>query len=180
MAVRNIDPNSSSDSGKEQSEMKPLVSKFGRKNPSIYKEVHRVIAGKVSSSGEWCILETEEYTVLVNMQTSAMKELFGNILPALQGKKANALVIQPTKKAKCGAIIAVDDEQQVWYTVDFEDETFETSPTKSKQDSKKSSSLNLSMFLGTNVDTDLANTTQKEQGVKPKSTKTQKVAETED
>lgn len=180
MAIRNIDPNDSSNSGKEQSEMKPLVSKYGRRNPCIYKEVHIVIAGKVSSSGDWCILETEEYTVLMNMQTSAMKELFGNILPALQNKKANALVIQPTKKAKSGAIVAVDDEQKVWYSVDLEDEAFETSFSEFGENSKKSSSLNLSMFLDTNVAMDSANTTQKDQGTKPRSTRTRRVVETED
>ena len=160
--------------------MKPLVSKFGRKNPEIYKEIHIVLSGKVSSSGDWCILETEEYTVLMSMKTSAMKELFENILPALANKKANALVIQPTKKAKCGAIVAVDDEQSLWYSDDGEAESFETSDTDTRESTKKSSSLNLSMFLDTSVATDSANTTPQEQKNKPNSTRTRKVQVAED
>ena len=180
MAIRNIDPKAKDESSGSEAEMKPLVSKYARKNPEIYKEVHIVTSGKVSSSGDWCVLETEEYTVLMSMKTSAMKELFENILPALANKKANALVIQPTKKAKCGAIVAVDDEQTLWYSYDSEDESFETSVSDPKKDTKKSSSLNLSMFLDTTASTDSVSTTQEEQKNRPNSTRTRKVQVAED
>lgn len=180
MAIRNIDPQAGKKSDSEQSDMKPLVSKYGRRVPSIYSEVHIVLSGKVSSSGEWCILETEEYTMLMNMNTSAMKELYNNILPALAGRKANALVIQPTKKAKSGGIVAVDDEQKVWYSFDASDETFETSLSDPSKDSKKSSTLNLSMFLDTSVSTDSVSTTPVVPSRVRGSTKTEKVQIVED
>lgn len=180
MAIHNIDPKATKEDEHTQGQMKPLVAKFGRKNPKIYQEFHKVISGKVSSSGEWCILETEEYAVLMNMNTSAMKELFRNILPALSGKYANALVIQPNKKAKCGAIVAVDDEEKVWYTYDSENETFETDLENPDLSVKKSSDLNLSMFLDTNVPTDLANTTRKVVSREQKSAKRKDVVETEE
>lgn len=180
MAIRNIDPKAKDDLGTDAAVMKPLVSKYARKNPEIYNEVHLVISGKISSSGDWCVLETEDYTVLMSMKTSAMKELFENILPALANKQAYALVIQPTKKAKCGAIVAVDDEQKQWYSYDAEDESFETSSTDPKKDKKKSSGLNLSMFLDTSAAMDSANTTPEDQKNKQNSTKTRKVVIAED
>lgn len=118
--------------------------------------------------------------MLMNMNTSAMKELYNNILPALAGRKANALVIQPTKKAKSGGIVAVDDEQKVWYSFDASDETFETSLSDPSKDSKKSSTLNLSMFLDTSVSTDSVSTTPVVPSRVRGSTKTEKVQIVED
>lgn len=155
MTIKNIDPKGDTSKPNSDDEMKPLVREYAKKHPSVYKESHRIISGRISASGSWCLLETENYVVLMKSNSSTVEELFENILPNLHNKRANELVAVPQKKAKTGAIIGVDDESQCWYSYDAERKTFQTSDTKiSEEGEKKQSSLNLSMFLDTKPGTE--------------------------
>ena len=136
------------DSGKasDDDEMKPIVREYGKENPSIYQESHQVISGNVSKSGLWCVIHTANYVVLLRTSSSAVKELFEVILPALNGKKANWVVVEPVKKNKNGGCIGVDDEVQGWYSFDESNLSFEVGDVQVPIE-KKQGKLELSMFL---------------------------------
>jgi hypothetical protein len=138
-------PNKSSSS----EDMKPLVREYGKKNPEIYTESHNILRGKLSSSREWCILECEEYSILMKTSCQAVEDLYNNILPHVHGKKANALVSVPVKKNKFGAVIGVDSEQSLWYSYDAESMSFELTESKPVDNLKKQGGLTLSMFIDT-------------------------------
>lgn len=137
----------------DSEDMIPLVREYGKKNPEIYSETHNIIRGKLSSSREWCILECANYSVLLKSNCQAVEDLYNNILPHVNGKRANALVSMPVKKNKFGAVIGVDDEQSFWYSYDTENMSFELTEDKPVGGQKKQEGLTLSMFLDT-PDTD--------------------------
>jgi len=151
MAVSRIGTVSLTPQGKKDTDedMKPLVREYGKENPSIYQEAHSVISGRISKSGEWCMLHTEDYVLLIKASATAVQELYNQILPQVNGKKANQLVIEPVKKDRYGGCIGVDDEATIWY--DFDEKSLEFTCTPYKVDTVKKSqtSLTIGMFLDT-------------------------------
>lgn len=152
-------PKTSKESQGEDSDFKPLVKAYGKLNPSIYGEVHPVISGRISASGDWCILETADYALLLRSKNSAVTSLFNDILPNIDRKKGFELVVQPDKKNKNGGVLAVDDENQCWYEVAEDGKSFETSDKEPGKQAKKQEGLTLEMFIGTK-----GNTTSEEVG----------------
>ena len=127
-------------------DMKPLIREYCKDNPEAYGQAHKIISGRISKQGNWCMLDTEDYVLLIKSSASAVQELYNEILPALNGKKANILVCEPVKKDRYGGCIGVDDAEQGYYTFDEKELTFEI--TKEKPPStKKQGSLTLEMFL---------------------------------
>ena len=135
-------------------DMKPLVREFGKENPFIYGEAHQVISGRVSKSGVWCMLHTLDYVLLIKTSATAVQELYNQILPKLNGVKANQLVIEPVKKDRYGGCIGVDDEALCWY--EFDEKTLEFTCTDEKPDTvkKQQQSLNIEMFFATKAGSD--------------------------
>jgi len=130
----------------DDNDSKPLVREFGKTNPHIYTEAHQVISGSISKSGLWCMIHTEHYVLLCKTSSTAVKELFNDILPNVNGKRANALVVEPVKKNKFGGCIGVDDEIKAWYSYDPETLSFEITDEEPAKE-KKQTSLSLDMFL---------------------------------
>lgn len=133
---------------------KLIVREYGKTNPSIYSESFQVLTGRISKSGKWIILETDKFVVLYPVGNKAIQELYNVILPALNGKSGNALVIEPNKKDKFGGTIGVDDSYQVWYEFNETTLEFETSIEAPTKKSKGQAVLSLEMFTSTNAKQD--------------------------
>lgn len=130
-------------------DMKPLVREYGKEYPEIYNESHQVISGRISKSGVWCMLETAEYVLLIKASSSAVQELYNDILPQVHGKQAAWLVVEPVKKDRYGGCIGVDSELHGYY--DFDEKSLEFSITDAPvaKTGKKQQSLSIEMFLDT-------------------------------
>ena len=139
---------------------KPLVREYGKAHPDIYNECHLVLSGRISSSGKWCLLETENYILLVAVGNSSVQALYNDILPALNGKKGNALVVEPVKKDKYGGCIGVDDESECWYTFSETDLTFSTDVKQPNTKHTNQKKLSLEMFTCTKSVSDTGATIQ--------------------
>lgn len=135
--------------GDTDEDMKPLVREYGKENPSIYQEAHNVISGRISKSGQWCMLHTEHYVLLIKASATAVQELYNQILPQVNGKKANQLVIEPVRKDRYGGCIGVDDEVTTWYDFDEKSLEFTCTDHKVEQTKKSQTTLTIEMFLDT-------------------------------
>ena len=165
-------------------DMKPLVREYGKENPSIYQEAHNVISGRISKSGEWCMLHTENYVLLIKASATAVQELYNQILPQVNGKEANQLVVEPVKKDRYGGCIGVDDEVTTWYDFDEKSLEFTCTDHKVERTKKSQATLTIGMFLDTKdgLDSSLTATTSDESlsSISTGNTRTRKKKNSED
>lgn len=172
MAVRILDnqetqkPKSKRTKASRQRE-KLNIREFVKEHPDAYNSAYAVIKGKVTDSG-WLIIETTAWVGFIHAGSSVAENLIDNILPGLNGTRANTLVAIPNKANKYGFVLGVDDETLHWYTFDSEDESFSLSETKDKTEGKQPT-LTLDMFTATKLPLDTSGIVDSMKGKKPSS-----------
>ncbi len=108
----------------ESSGQLPLVRKWVKaqvkegNNP--YEIPLEIRSMKVSGSGDWVIIETDQCSGLVNTKSQLGRQL-EQLIPTLKGE-GKMLVLLPQKSGKLGFSIGVDDEQKVHYKYNEEEE----------------------------------------------------------
>jgi len=172
MAIRILDnqetqkPKSKRTKASRQRE-KPNIREFVKEFPDAYNSAYAVTKGKVTDSG-WLIIETTAWVGFIHAGSSIAENLIDNILPSLNGTKANTLVAMPNKANKYGFVLGVDDETTHWYTFDSEDESFFLSETKDKTEGKQQA-LTLDMFTATKLPSDTSGEQDSMKDKKPSS-----------
>lgn len=143
------------------------IREFVKDNPDAYNSAYQVLKGRVTESG-WLIIETTAWVGFIHAGSSVAENLIDEILPNLNGTKANTLVAIPNKANKYGFVLGVDDETEHWYTFDAEDESFSLSETKDKTEGKQQL-LTLNMFTATKSQSDTSGVMDLTKNKKPSS-----------
>lgn len=143
------------------------IREFVKENPDCYGTFFPITKGKVTDSG-WLIIETTDWVGFIHAGSSVAENLIDQILPGLNGTKANLLVAIPNKANKYGFVLGVDDSQQQWYTFDADDESFTISETRDKSEGKQQQ-LTLNMFTATKSQSDTSGDMDSMKGKKPSS-----------
>lgn len=128
------------------------IREFVKEHPDSFGESFPITKGKVTDSG-WLIIETNDWVGFIHAGSSVAENLIDQILPGLNGTKANSLVAIPNKANKYGFVLGVDDDVQRWYTFDSDDESFTISETQDKSEGKQQQ-LTLNMFTATKSQSD--------------------------
>lgn len=125
--------------------MKPLANKFLDNNPELNGTEYPIFSGRLTEKG-FLLLQCKEFSVLMPGGTEVATTILDEILPELNGKKANRMVAILNRGNRFGADIGVTDSEQIYYVYDEGEETFFLTETKPTKESKKGKKLSLSDF----------------------------------
>ena len=127
------------------SAMKPLAKMFLDQNPELQDKEYPIFSGGLTPKG-FLLLRCKDFSVLMPGGHETALIILDEILPALNGKKANRMVAVLNKANRFGADIGTDDSEQVYYSYDDEQETFFTSKEKPTKQEVKEKKLSLKDF----------------------------------
>lgn len=127
------------------SAMKPLANKFLDNNPELNGTEYPIYSGRLTEKG-FLLLQCKEFSVLMPGGTEVATSILDEILPELNGKKANRMVAILNKGNRFGADIGVTDSEQLYYVYDDEQETFFLTETKPTKETTRGKKLSLSDF----------------------------------
>lgn len=139
-------PKSKANKATRQKE-KPNIREFVKECPDSFGVGYPVLKGRVTESG-WLIIETTDWIGFIHAGSSVAENLIDEILPGLNGTRANGLVAIPNKGNKYGFVLGVDDELLKWYVFDADEESFTLSEHQDKSEGKQQP-LTLNMFTAT-------------------------------
>lgn len=125
--------------------MKPLAKAYLEENESANGKAFRVYSGGLTQKG-FLLLDCKEFAVLMPGGTEVAQILLDDILPKLNGKKANKLVAILNRANRFGADLGTDDSDKLYYVYNEEEETFFTSIEKPSKEETSTKKLSLDDF----------------------------------